>query len=158
MATVSNWRVPRYQVALVRDGSAKWETYPRFANSREIFLALKEEMASYDREKFFVFTLDCKNKLIGCHEVSTGSLSDSIVHPREVYKAAILNSAASIILVHNHPSGDCAPSKEDRDCTNRLVKAGQILGIRVLDHIVIGLEDYFSFCDCGLMSLGQTEG
>jgi DNA repair protein RadC len=150
----SSWRVPRYRVTLVRDGSAKWETYPRFANSREIFAALKDEMATYDREKFFIFTLDCKNKLIGCHEISVGSLTCSVVYPREVFKAAILDSAASIIMVHNHPSGDATPSKDDRDCTQRLCKSGQIIGIKVLDHIVIGTDDYFSFCDSGLMSLG----
>ena len=157
MAT--SWRVPRYQVALVRDGSAKWEVYPRFAKSTEIFEAFKSEMANYDREKFFVLTLDSKNKLIGSHEVSTGSLTCSVTHPREVYKAAILDSACSIILVHNHPSGDPTPSLEDRSCTDRLVKAGHILGIRVLDHIVIGLEEYFSFADAGLLLIlpGQPD-
>ena len=96
-----------------------------------------EDMAS-DREVFSVILLDVKNRVIGINVVSIGSLSASVVHPREVFKAAILANAANIILTHNHPSGDPAPSKEDINITARLVQAGRLIDIPVLDHIIIG--------------------
>ena len=96
-----------------------------------------EDMAS-DREVFSVILLDVKNHVIGINVVSIGSLSASVVHPREVFKAAILANAANIILTHNHPSGDPAPSKEDINITARLVQAGRLMDIPVLDHIIIG--------------------
>ena len=83
--------------------------------------------------------------------VSKGSLNTSIVHPREVFKDAIKDAAASVILVHNHPSGDPEPSQEDLEITKRLVKAGRILGIKVLDHLIIGNNCYFSLADKGLL-------
>ena len=96
-----------------------------------------EDMAS-DREVFSVILLDVKNRVIGINVVSIGSLTASVVHPREVFKAAILANAANIILTHNHPSGDPAPSKEDINITARLVQAGRLIDIPVLDHIIIG--------------------
>jgi DNA repair protein RadC len=97
--------------------------------------------------------LDQKNQVIGLHTVSIGSLTASIVHPRECFKPAILSNAAAIILAHNHPSGDCQPSREDRALTQRLVETGKLLGISVLDHIIIGdgTSSYFSFADEGLL-------
>src|SRR5439155_1910901 len=97
--------------------------------------------------------LDQKNKVIGINTVSVGSLTASICHPREIYKPAILSNAASIICGHNHPSGDCQPSREDRALTTRLVEAGKLLGIAVLDHIIVGdgTSAYFSFADEGLL-------
>ncbi len=103
-----------------------------------------------DREVFAVVTLDAKNRMIGIHTAAVGSLSSSIVLPRDVLKVAVLQSAASIICCHDHPSGDSAPSREDRECTERLAAAAKILGIRLLDHIVFG-EEYFSFADAGLI-------
>ena len=87
--------------------------------------------------------------MIGCEEVSRGCLSWSVVHPREVYKAAILNSAGSIIVAHNHPSGDPSPSAEDRDVSKRLYDAGQLLGIPLLDSVIIGDGCYHSMRDQG---------
>ena len=96
--------------------------------------------------------LNQKNRVIGIHTVSMGSLTASVVHPREVFKVAILANCASILLAHNHPSGDCQPSKEDRAITTRLVEAGRLLGISVLDHVIIGGEGrYFSFADENLL-------
>ena len=95
--------------------------------------------------------LDNKNQLIGVNLVSQGSLSTSVVCPREVYKAAILANSACVILLHNHPSGCPEPSTEDRDCTKRLCEAGKILNIRVLDHVVVGQDEFFSFADRGLL-------
>jgi len=79
-------------------------------------------------------------------------MGTSVVHPREVWKSALLDSAAAVVFIHNHPSGDPAPSREDRECTNRLVEASKILGIRVLDHIIFGQTDYYSFADAGLLT------
>ena len=106
-------------------------------DATEIAAKFFEDMNS-DREVFSVILLDVKNRVIGINVVSIGSLSASVVHPREVFKAAILANAASIILTHNHPSGDPAPSKEDISITARLVQAGRLMDIPVLDHIIIG--------------------
>jgi len=100
-------------------------------------------------EKFGIITLTTKNKVAGIHIISIGSLNTTIVHPREVFKAAILNNAASIILFHNHPSGDPTPSAEDIKVTKRLTDAGKIMGIAVLDHIVVGDGEYWSFKEKG---------
>jgi DNA repair protein RadC len=89
------------------------------------------------REHFLVLLLNARHEVIGRETVSIGSLNASIVHPREVFKPAILESAASILLVHNHPSGDAEPSEEDLAITKRLVEAGELLGIQVLDHVIL---------------------
>ena len=103
------------------------------------------------REHFAVILLDTKNRILGMRDVSIGSLTASVVHPREVFQEALRFSAASMILVHNHPSGDPAPSREDIAVTDRLVKAGQIMGIPVLDHIVLGGHDFLSMKERGMM-------
>jgi len=119
----------------------------RFSSSRELYHRYKARFFSARREYFFSLQLNSKNQLIREVLVSVGSLNVSVVHPREVFSFAVRDSTAAIILLHNHPSGDPAPSREDRDCTKRLVHAGKILGIRVLDHIVIGHDGYYSFAD-----------
>lgn len=98
-----------------------------------------------DREAFAAILLDAKLKPIGSYIVSTGILNQSLVHPREVYKKAIVASAHKIMLMHNHPSGDTNPSREDEMITKRLVEVGKIVGIEVLDHIIIGSDDFYSF-------------
>lgn len=97
-----------------------------------------------DREFFETLLFDTKNQLIGIQEISIGDLSRSLVSPREVYKFAVRRSAESIIFVHNHPSGNPEPSKDDVLVTKRLIDAGNILGITVLDHIIIGYDNYVS--------------
>ena len=121
----------------------------RFANSRDLFLRYRAQFFAASREYFMSLHLNSKNQLIREVLVSVGSLSTSVVHPREVFSAAVRDSTAALIFLHNHPSGDPAPSREDLDCTQRLCRAGKILGIRVLDHIILGHEDYFSFADAG---------
>jgi len=108
-----------------------------------------EDMRFLTQEHFRVLYLDRKGGIIFIEDVSKGGLHSAIVHPREVFKTAIKRSAASVILVHNHPSGDPNPSAEDIDITRRLVEAGKLLGIDVLDHIIIGEQKY-----CSLKSLG----
>lgn len=103
------------------------------------------------KEIFMVLLLDMKNHVLSLHTVSVGNLNASLVHPREVFRAALANAAAGIILIHNHPSGDPAPSSEDLDVTRRLIKAGEIMGIPVLDHIIIGDNKYVSLKEKGMV-------
>ena len=123
-----------------------------FCSSRELYNRYRARFFSANKEHFFSLHLNSKNRLIREVLISIGSLSTSVVHPREVFAPAVRDSTAALIFIHNHPSGDPAPSREDRDCTQRLLHAGQILGIRVLDHIVLGYDDYYSFADAGLLN------
>ena len=126
-----------YKSILVRD--KKIETDTKFINSSDdANKLLQSYLNGVDREHFVVILLNRKNGIIGINTVSVGDLSSSIVHPREVFKPAIVAGAASIIVAHNHPSGDPAPSRDDINVTKRLKEAGDILGINVLDHIIIG--------------------
>lgn len=106
---------------------------------------LMKEMGDLKKEHFNIIMLDNKNQVIEVHNVSIGSLNSAIVHPREVFKNAVRRSSASIILAHNHPSGNASPSKEDISITKRLVECGELMGIKVLDHIIVGKKEYFSF-------------
>jgi len=105
---------------------------------------VKNRLKGKKKEHFLVLSLDTRNHLINTHTISVGSLDSSIVHPREVFKEAISSSAASVIFVHNHPSGDPEPSEDDIKLTKRLVEAGDILGVEVLDHIIVCDRDYLS--------------
>jgi DNA repair protein RadC len=144
--------VPIYKVTLVREGRvACYNQQNRSAVDASTLL--HKYLEGVDREHFVVLMLDQKNKVIGIHTVSIGSLTASVVHPRECFKPAILSNVAAIILAHNHPSGQPQPSQEDRVLTVRLVAAGKLLGISVLDHVIIGdgTSAYFSFADEGLL-------
>lgn len=115
-------------------------------NSPEIVANLfMYELKNKLKENFYILLLNTKNGIISRELISQGTLNGSLIHPREVFKPAIKKSANSIILVHNHPSGNTKPSEDDILITNRLVKAGNILGIKVLDHLIIGDGDFFSF-------------
>jgi len=110
-----------------------------------------EEMKYFKKEYFKIIMLDTKNQVISIEDISMGSLNASIVHPREVFIGAIKRSSASIILVHNHPSGDPTPSKEDINITKRLSEAGDILGIKILDHLIVAESKYVSLKEKGLI-------
>jgi len=112
---------------------------------------LMEEMRYYKKEYFKIILLDTKNNIKKISEISVGSLNSSIVHPREVFSEAVANLASSVILVHNHPSGESEPSREDISLTNRLDECGKILGIKILDHIIIGDGVFYSFKEEGLL-------
>ena len=114
-------------------------------------MVVMEELRYCQKEHFKIMLLDTKNNVRKVSEISVGSLNSSIVHPREVFKEAVINSCSSIILVHNHPSGESEPSHEDIVLTNRLDECGKIMGIKVLDHIIIGDGIYFSFKEEGLI-------
>src|SRR4029453_4737609 len=143
--------VPIYKISLVREGRVACNEQ-QIRSSADASTLLHTYLADVDREHFVIILLSQKNRVIGINTVSIGSLTASIVHPREVFKGAIWSNAASIICGHNHPSTDCQPSKEDRAITARLVEAGKLLGISILDHVVIGGEGrYFSFADENLL-------
>jgi len=137
----------RVKTKLVIEGHKEYKPL-KFSNSRDVYIAFKKLVES-DKERFYSLFLDTKNNLIGVDMVSQGCLDSSPIHPREVYKSAILASAASIIFVHSHPSGDPEPSISDKEITRLLKQAGDMLQISVLDHIIIGLNRYYSFADKG---------
>ena len=140
-----------------RLSSGSRDKQPSINSPEDAAAVLREDMRTLDREEFRVLLLNTKNGLIKKSEISRGSLNASIVEPREVFKDAIAASAASMILVHNHPSGDPTPSAEDVTVTKRLVKAGELLNISVLDHIILGHrtagrdQDFASLKELGLM-------
>jgi DNA repair protein RadC len=122
-----------------------------FCSSLDVAAYYRPRMKDLKQETFRCALLDTKNKIIREEVVSIGSLSTAIVHPRDTFKAAIRESAAAVIFIHNHPSGEVKPSQEDILLTKRLVQAGEVLGIQVLDHIIIGDGTHFSFKDNGMM-------
>lgn len=128
------------------------KTSQQFKKSSDIFNHFHERLREKKQEHFLVTLLDNKNRIIKELTVSVGSLTLSIVHPREVFNPAIRESAAAVVFVHNHPSGDPNPSKEDIQITRRLQEAGNIVGIKVLDHIIIGNGCYESLRDKGIIS------
>jgi DNA repair protein RadC len=112
---------------------------------KDIFLLLKERIINFHKEYFLVAALDNRNKVIDIETVSVGTLNSSLIHPRETFEVAIKNHAVSIIICHNHPSGELKPSEDDLIVTENLVKAGKLLGISVIDHLIISKKGYFSF-------------
>jgi DNA repair protein RadC len=122
-----------------------------FTSSNEVADHFLPYLRGLRKEVFKVLLLDARNRLIREETISQGSLTASIVHPREVFKVAIQESAAALILLHNHPTGDPTPSQEDRSITRQLVKAGEIMNIKVLDHIIVGDGVHMSFADQGLL-------
>lgn len=117
---------------------------PMVKSPADVAALVRSQLKGKKKEHFLVLCLDTRNRIINCRPVSIGSLDTSIVHPREVFKEAVSSSAASVIFVHNHPSGDPEPSGEDIELTKRLAKAGEIIGIDVLDHIIVCDRSYLS--------------
>ena len=135
-----------------RATSAPLTSGQRITSSEDVFQHYRPLMRGLRREIFKVILLDGKNAIITDVTVSEGSLTLSIVHPREAFVPAVKESAAAVIFVHNHPSGDPEASPEDRALTRRLVSVGEIMGIRVLDHVIIGDRRYVSFADQGWLT------
>ncbi len=119
--------------------------------AEDVVRVVKKDLRWKKKEHFLALLLDARNRLIKSVEVSVGSLDASIVHPREVFKEAVSASAASVIFAHNHPSGDPQPSEDDIKLTRRLVEAGEIMGIEVLDHVIFGDRDHLSMKSKGLI-------
>ncbi len=122
-----------------------------FCSSQDVADYYRPRLKDVKKEMFHCALLDSKNKILRNEVVSVGTLTSSLVHPRDTFKTAVRESAAAVIFIHNHPSGDTRPSQEDILLTRRLVQAGDLLGIRVLDHIIVGDGDHFSFRDNGLL-------
>ena len=145
------YRIPIYKIMMVKDSNHIAEV-KHVKSPIDAYAILNGYMAGLDRENFVVLMLDTKNKVIGINTVSVGTLSASLVHPREVFKPAIISNAAGIILAHNHPSGDPAPSREDIEISKRLSDAGKLLDIKVLDHVIISDGNYASLREKNLLS------
>jgi len=142
--------VPIYRITLGREGSLKAQS--RAISSPHVAYAmLRDHMADSPVEQFVMLLLDTRNRVIGIRTVTVGTLNASLVHPREVFGAAILANAASIIVGHCHPSGDPDPSQEDLAITARLKQAGEILGIPLLDHVILGNDHFASLKERGLL-------
>ena len=144
---------PRWRIALVREHDGPAFASATFRTSADVARAF-HFLADHDREEFWLLALDQRHRILGTHQVSVGTLSASLVCPREVLKPLVLSSAAACALVHNHPSTIVDPSPEDHAITRRLVQACDLLGIRVLDHVIIGGDRHYSFADAG--ALGST--
>jgi DNA repair protein RadC len=127
------------------------ERLDRFTSPRQVFEYFHHEFRDSRKEYCLALLLDGKNRIIRRVQISEGTLNQSIVHPREVFSPAVRESAAAVILVHNHPTGDPAPSGEDIAITRRLREAGEVMGIRLLDHIIIGDGEFTSFVERGLI-------
>lgn len=130
---------------------------PEIRSAQDVVEQVQGVMGHLDREEFRALLLDTKHRLMELHKVSLGHLNGTLVHPREVFKQAIRRSADAIIVVHNHPSGDPTPSPEDLAVTRRLVAAGRILGIEVLDHVILGAGSHVSLRQEGYMSDDGSE-
>lgn len=121
-------------------------------------LALVQQyLKGADREHFVVLMLNAQHEVVGIHTATIGTIDGSLIHPRELFKAAILANAVAVIVAHNHPSGNVTPSPEDRTVTNQLCDAGKVLGIPIIDHVIVGTAPpfaYYSFAEAGLISGG----
>ncbi len=137
------YRIPIYKFQLVREKSLLTDT-KKINFPTDTYPILSSILADLDREHFVALMLSARHDVIGVNTISVGTLTASAIHPREVFKPALLLNSAAIILAHNHPSGDPMPSIEDIECTKELVEAGKKLGIEILDHIIVGFDRFCS--------------
>ena len=143
----------KYRLELVKEESHKYEVETRISCPKDIYEVLTKvcRIQCNAEEVFILITLNTKNIVTGYFEVHRGTINTSLVHPREVFKRALLNNARYIIVAHNHPSGDPNPSKEDIQITERLKEAGNLLGINLIDHIIVGEDKYISLKEKGVL-------
>lgn len=143
-----------YELKLVKESEWTYEVDNKVSSPMQAYLIINKvfSLESLAEEKFVMLCFNTKNAVVGAFEVSKGSLNTSIVHPREVFKRAILSNANAILFAHNHPSNDLNPSSEDINITKRLESAGDVIGIKVLDHLIIGESNFYSFKENGQMS------
>jgi DNA repair protein RadC len=140
-----NYRGIRCRVCLVRENGT--DELIDLSGSRDVYELVREELVNADREMFLSVMLTTKNQLIGVETVGLGSVNACIITAKDLFKSAILANAVSIILCHNHPSGNLEPSPKDIDLTKRLIDAGELLGIKVLDHLIVSNRGYESMRD-----------
>ena len=150
---MSRIKVAFERVVLVKEKVEKYELPRAIMNPEDAYKAITEitSVEEEAQEVFGILILNTKNKIVAVHEVSRGTLNSSLVCPREVFKPAVLHNAAAIVCFHNHPSGDPEPSKEDIRTTKRLVEAGEIMGIKIFDHIIVGDDGYVSLKERGVV-------
>ena len=132
------YTIPGFRIALVREPGVKLSEKPQVRFPAEAAPMIAQYIGESDREVFVVALLTIRHRVIGLHTVSVGCLSSSLVHPREVFKPAILAGCAALLIAHNHPSGDPDPSADDVALTRRLASAGALLGIEIIDHLIVG--------------------
>ena len=144
------YRIPSVKIQLVKDGTIAASERPYISTPEDVAAIMRPVIEVLAEERMYVMLLSTKNRVNAIQEVSVGSLNASVVHPREIFKAAILSNAAALILVHNHPSGDPTPSPEDVHLTKKLIEAGLLLDIPVLDHVIMG-DRYKSLKEMGVI-------
>jgi DNA repair protein RadC len=130
-----------------RLAETRYQPGTRVRSGADVARVVLESARGTRREGFFVLLLDARHRVTSFRVISLGSLNSAPVHPREVFGAAVREGAAAVVLAHNHPSGDATPSPEDKRVTERLTEVGELLGIQVLDHVVVGADRFFSFAD-----------
>ena len=143
-------RINIVSIKMVKESSFQYLAR-QILSPNDAYEMIKEQLAGLDREQFIIACLNTKNEPTNISVVSVGSLNKAIVHPREVFKTAILSNAASIMAFHNHPSGETTPSQQDIQLTNRLYQAGELLGIKLLDHLIIGDGTFTSLKEKGYL-------
>lgn len=143
-------RVDIVSIKMVRESSIFYENR-KIGSPKDAVELLRKFLDGADREQFITCCLDTKNQPTSINVVSVGTINSSLVHPREVFKTSILGNSASIIVAHNHPSGDPSPSREDIDITQRLKEVGKIIGIDLIDHVIIGENRYVSLKEKGVV-------
>ena len=143
-------RINIVSIKMVKESSFLYQTR-QILSPNDAYEMIKEQLEELDREQFIIACLNTKNEPTNISVVSVGSLNKAIVHPREVFKTAILSNAASIMAFHNHPSGETTPSQQDIQLTNRLYEAGELLGIKLLDHLIIGDGTFTSLKEKGYL-------
>ena len=143
-------RINIVSIKMVKESSFLYQTR-QILSPNDAYEMIKEQLEGLDREQFIIACLNTKNEPTNISVVSVGSLNKAIVHPREVFKTAILSNAASIMAFHNHPSGETTPSQQDIQLTNRLYEVGELLGIKLLDHLIIGDGTFTSLKEKGYL-------
>jgi len=138
-------------IKMVKEKTLQQQYGSKISSPRDTVEVFRKFIGDYDREVVALMSLNTKNKINALTIVSIGDLNTSIVHPREVFKMAILSNSCSIIICHNHPSGDPLPSKEDINISIRMKECGKLLGIELLDHIILGDEEYTSLKERGIL-------
>lgn len=143
-------RINIVSIKMVKESSFLYQTRT-ISSPNDAYEMIREQLEGLDREQFMIACLNTKNEPTNISVVAVGTLNKAIVHPREVFKTAILSNAASIIAFHNHPSGETTPSQQDIQLTNRLYEAGELLGIKLLDHLIIGDGTFTSLKEKGYL-------
>ena len=143
-------RVNIVSLKMIKESSFLYQTRT-ISSPKDAYEMIKEQLEGLDREQFIIACLNTKNEPTNISVVSVGSLNKAIVHPREAFKTAILSNAASIMAFHNHPSGETTPSQQDIQLTHRLYEAGELLGIKLLDHLIIGDGTFTSLKEKGYL-------